>query len=301
MAARPAPWSRSRVPHRQKPTTGLPGLVLALVLLITIPGPGTLRAQEVTPEGMDALRARSIGPAGMSGRIAAIDALESDPNVVYVGAATGGLWKSVNGGQTWKPLLDDQRVLGVGAVAINQSHPDIVWVGTGEGNPRNSAGVGAGIYKSVDGGESWTLLGLENSERIHRIVLHPTNPDVAYAGVLGRAWSNGRQRGVFRTTDGGTTWEKVLYVDERTGISDLVMDPSNPEKLMAGMWEFRRQPWFFESGGPGSGLYITHDGGDSWQRLSAADGLPEGELGRIGLAIAPSLRRRGTKLENRER
>ncbi len=263
---------------------GRPPLLPILMALCLSPPPGGW-AQEVVPDFFREMEARSIGPAGMSGRIAAIDALEADPNVVYVGAATGGLWKSENGGQTWIPLFDDQRVLGIGAVAVFQQNPDIVWVGTGEGNPRNSAGVGAGIYKSLDGGHTWRLLGLERSERIHRIVLHPTDPDIAYAGVLGPAWSDGTQRGVFRTTDGGATWEKVLFRNERTGVSDLVMDPTNPNKLLAGMWEFRRRPWFFESGGPGSGLFITYDGGESWTRLTEAEGLPAGELGRIGLAI----------------
>lgn len=245
-----------------------------------------VQAQDVNPDHLSAMTARSIGPAGMSGRIAAIEAVESDPNIVFVGAATGGLWKSVNGGQTWESLFDGERVLGIGAVAVFQPIPDIVWVGTGEGNPRNSAGVGAGLYKSMDGGRSWALLGFERSERIHRIVLHPTDPDVAYAGVMGPAWSDGEERGVYRTTDGGASWERVLFVNQQTGISDLIMDPMNPNKLFAGMWEFRRWPWRFESGGPGSGLHVTHDGGDSWTRLSSQDGLPEGILGRIGLTVA---------------
>ncbi|MCJ7629316.1 MAG: hypothetical protein MUO50_13135, partial [Longimicrobiales bacterium] len=156
----------------------------------------------------------------------------------------------------------------------------------GEGNPRTSAGVGAGIFKSLDGGRSWTFLGLGRSERIHRIVLHPTDPNVAYAGVMGPAWSDGEERGVYRTVDGGSTWERVLFVNQRTGISDLIMDPLNPDKLFAGMWEFRRWPWRFESGGAGSGLYVTQDGGTTWTRLSSQEGLPEGDLGRIGLAIA---------------
>lgn len=265
-----------------------PSALMFFLLLLTVYGfgAGGAAGQELEPGHFAALSARSIGPAGMSGRIAAIDAVETDPNIIYVGAATGGLWKSVNGGQSWDPLFDEQRVLGIGSVAVFQASPEIVWVGTGEGNPRNSAGVGAGIYKSMDGGRSWTFLGLEGSERIHRIVLHPTNPDVAFAGVMGPAWSDGEERGVYRTTDGGATWERVLFVNPRTGIADLVMDPSNPNKLFAAMWEFRRWPWFFESGGAGSGLFVTHDGGRSWKRLSANDGLPAGNLGRMGLTIA---------------
>ena len=161
----------------------------ALSLLFASAAP--LGSQQVDPSLLGALSARSIGPAGMSGRIAAIDAVEADPNIVFVGAATGGVWKSENGGQTWTSIFDDQRVLGIGAVAVFQADPNVVWVGTGEGNPRNSAGVGAGIYRSVDGGGTWNLLGLEESERIHRIVLHPSNPDIAYAGVMGPAWSDG--------------------------------------------------------------------------------------------------------------
>ncbi|MCJ7627355.1 MAG: hypothetical protein MUO50_03095, partial [Longimicrobiales bacterium] len=273
MPERHAPWSRSAV-------------TLLHLLAFVLAGGGDADAQGVNPDHFSAMTARSIGPAGMSGRIAAIEAVESDPNVIFVGAATGGLWKSVNGGQSWESLFDDQRVLGIGAVAVFQPDPDIVWVGTGEGNPRNSAGVGAGIFKSLDGGRSWTFLGLGRSERIHRIVLHPTDPNVAYAGVMGPAWSDGEERGVYRTVDGGSTWERVLFVNQRTGISDLIMDPLNPDKLFAGMWEFRRWPWRFESGGAGSGLYITQDGGTTWTRLSSQEGLPEGDLGRIGLAIA---------------
>ena len=262
----------------------LAGLHLLLPLLL---GVTSLQGQ-VREHQLAAMQARSIGPAGMSGRIAAIDALATDPDIVYVGAATGGVWKSTNGGQTWKAVFDDQRVLGIGAVVVDQSNPDVVWVGTGEGNPRNSAGVGGGVYKSIDGGDTWTLLGLERSERIHRILLHPTDADIAYVGAMGPAWSDGKERGVFRTLDGGRSWERILYVDERTGVSDMVMDPTNPDKLIVGMWSFRRSPWFFESGGPGSGLYVTVDGGASWRRADEADGLPGGDLGRIGLAMYPT-------------
>lgn len=277
---------RAWAPIKEKGVLACMALLLTVLMSAATVGTSTVGAQDVDFDRFSAMKARAIGPAGMSGRIAAIDAVESDPNTIYVGAATGGVWKSVNGGQTWASIFDDQRVLGIGSVAIFQASPDIVWVGTGEGNPRNSAGVGAGIYKTMDGGKTWTFLGLEASERVHRIVLHPSDPDIAYAGVMGPAWSDGQERGVYRTTDGGRTWDRVLFVNESAGISDLIMDPENPNKLLAGMWHFRRWPWFFESGGEGSGLFITWDGGDSWTRLTEEDGLPEGELGRIGLTIA---------------
>lgn len=243
---------------------------------------------QVGPELLSPLRARNIGPAGMSGRVAAIDAVASDPDVIFVGAATGGVWKSEDGGVTWRPVFDGQDVLGVGAVAVFQANPDVVWVGTGEGNPRNSAGVGNGVYRSLDGGETWTHVGLEGSERIGRIVLHPTRPDVAWVAAMGPAWNDGGQRGVYRTTDGGRSWSRVLQGNERTGAADLVIDPSNPDKLFAALWEYRRWPWFFESGGSGSGLFVSYDGGERWSRLTHGDGLPDGELGRIGLAVSRS-------------
>ncbi len=256
---------------------------LTLAVLISSP---TLLDAQLDSAFVSSMKARSIGPAGMSGRVAAIDAVVANPKVMYVGSATGGVWKSVDGGLVWKPIFDDQQTSSIGAVAIFQTNPDIVWVGTGEGNPRNSAGVGYGMYRSLDGGATWRHLGLEWSERIHRVVLHPSNPDIAYVAALGPTWSDGDQRGVFKTTDGGATWQRVLYVNERTGAADLVMDPTNPNKLFAAMWEHRRQPWFFSSGGRGSGLYVTHDGGATWKHLGPDHGVPRGELGRIGIAIA---------------
>jgi photosystem II stability/assembly factor-like uncharacterized protein len=246
----------------------------------------SLLSAQVDASHFAAMQARSIGPAGMSGRVSAVAAVASDPNIIYVGAATGGVWKSVDGGLTWNPIFDDQPVSSIGAVAVFQAAPDIVWVGTGEGNVRNSAGVGNGVYKSLDGGETWQHLGLDASERIHRVVLHPTNPAIAFLAVLGPTWSDGEQRGVYRTKDGGETWERVLYVNERTGAAELVMDPHNPNKLFAAMWEHRRLPWFFTSGGLGSGLHVTYDGGDTWARFTEEDGMPDGELGRMGIAIA---------------
>ncbi|HEX6861820.1 MAG TPA: hypothetical protein VF414_03335, partial [Thermoanaerobaculia bacterium] len=259
-------------------------ILLALVLLIlAVPA-----SSQIDPDLLAGISARSIGPAVMSGRVADVAAVESNPDIVYVGSASGGVWKSTNGGLTWNPIFDDQPVASIGAVSIFQPNPDIVWVGSGEGNPRNSVSVGNGIYRSLDAGRTWKHLGLEKTERIHRVVLHPTNPDVAYVAALGKLWGENPERGVFKTTDGGKTWKRVLYVDERTGAAELVMDPSNPNKLFAGMWDHRRQPWKFRSGGPGSGLYVTHDGGESWKRLTEDDGLPKGELGRMGIAISRS-------------
>ncbi|MFL6246135.1 MAG: WD40/YVTN/BNR-like repeat-containing protein, partial [Thermoanaerobaculia bacterium] len=258
-----------------------------LLLVLSLLLPLTLQAQ-IDPELLAGMKARSIGPAAMSGRVAAIEAVESDSDIVYVGAATGGVWKSVDGAYSFTPVFDDQPVAAIGAVAVFQASPEIVWVGTGEGNPRNSVSVGNGVYKSVDGGTTWQHMGLEKTERIHRIVLHPRDPNIAWVAAMGQAWGQNADRGVFKTTDGGKTWTKVLYVDERTGAADLVIDPANPNKLFAAMWEYRRWPWFFNSGGPGSGLHVSYDGGATWKRFTEEDGMPKGALGRIGIGIARS-------------
>lgn len=234
------------------------------------------------------MTARSIGPAGMSGRITSIDAVAEDPNIIFVGSATGGLWKSTTGGVRWKPVFDSQPVASIGAVAVCQSNPALVWVGTGEAHTRNTAGLGYGVFKSLDGGESWKHMGLERTEKIHDVIIHPENSDVVWVSALGTNWGTNPERGVFKTTDGGRTWKKVLFVNERTGCASLVMDPKNPNKLIAAMWEHRRWPWFFTSGGPGSGIYVSYDGGDTWKKVAEKDGIPAGNLGRIGLAIAPS-------------
>ena len=163
-----------------------------------------------------------------------------------------------------------------------------VSVTSGEGNPRNSHSSGRGVYKSIDGGATWSFMGLKETHNVHRILIHPRDPNVVFVAATGSAWGDSPQRGVFKSQDGGTTWEHVLSIGERTGCAELVMDPSNPDKLFAAMWSFRRQPWTFKSGGEGSGLYVTHDGGNTWEERTSEDGLPEGELGRMGLAISPA-------------
>jgi photosystem II stability/assembly factor-like uncharacterized protein len=235
---------------------------------------------------MEGLKARSIGPAAISGRVAAIDAVASNPNHIVVGSATGGVWISENGGLTWEPVFDDQPVASIGAVAINQSNPDIIWVGTGEGNVRNSTSIGGGIFKSIDGGKSWRLMGLANSERINRIALHPNNPDIAYVAAMGTLWGPNEERGIYKTTDGGENWQRILYVNDTTGATDIKIDTVNPDKLFAGMWQFRRWPYQFKSGGEGSGMYVTNDGGKTWQKKTEEDGLPSGELGRMAFALS---------------
>ncbi len=232
------------------------------------------------------MKMRSIGPAGMSGRVTSIDVVLKNPQIIYIGTASGGLWRSTNSGISWQPIFDDQPAASIGAVAVDQNVPDIIWAGTGEGNPRNSQTSGNGVYKSLDGGKNWKLLGLEKTRNIHRLIIDPTNSNIVYVGAQGSAWGESSERGVFKTTDGGKSWRKVLFVDNKTGIADLIMDPSNPNKLIAAMWEFRRWPWFFKSGGQGSGIFITYDGGETWQKRTEKEGLPKGELGRIGLAIA---------------
>ncbi|MGB1370090.1 MAG: VPS10 domain-containing protein [Flavobacteriaceae bacterium] len=255
-----------------------------LFVLISIIG----YSQEFSMDLVKNITPRNIGPGGMSGRVTAIDVVISNPDIIYAGTASGGLWKSVSGGITWEPIFDNEVTASIGAVAIQQSNPDVIWVGTGEGNPRNSLNGGYGIYKSLDGGKTWCSMGLEQTRHIHRVIIDPTNPNTVYVGAIGSPWGTHKERGVFKTTDGGETWNKVLYANTKTGVADLVMDPKNPNKLIAALWEHKRDPWFFNSGGVGSGIHITYDGGKNWKKITSKDGLPDGDLGRIGLAIAPN-------------
>ena len=236
-------------------------------------------------KGFKNLKARAIGPSGMSGRITTIDALHTDPNTIYLGAASGGVWKTTNAGNNWTPVFDEQPIQNIGSVAICQSNPSIVWVGTGEGNPRNSVSLGEGIYKSLDAGKTWKCMGLEKTRNIHRVIIDPTNPNIVYAGAIGNPFGTHVERGVFKTTDGGETWKNILHTNDTSGIADMILDPSNPNKIFAAMWQHNRTPWSFSSGGKGSGLYMTMDAGKTWKKLNGEGGLPTGDYGRIGIAI----------------
>ena len=258
------------------------GLVIVFFLYVGAQG-GTKAAKSIQNNVLDGLEWRCIGPANMGGRIDDFAVLEKTAHIMYVGTASGGVWKTTNNGITWKPVFDDQTTSTIGDVTVAPSQPDTVWVGTGEPNNRQSSSWGNGVYKSTDGGETWTNMGLEDSHHIGRIVIHPTNPDIVYVAVLGHLWGPNEQRGLFKTIDGGKTWTNTKYVDKDTGFVDVAMDLDNPDTLYAAAYQRRRRGWGFNGGGPGSGLYKTTDGGENWVRLS--NGLPNGDLGRIGVDI----------------
>ena len=245
-----------------------------------------ISAQSFDPKWLNSTPARNIGPGGMSGRTTTIDVVHDDPKIIYIGTASGGIWRSKSGGVSWEPIFNDQITASIGSIAIQQSNPDVIWAGTGEGNPRNSLNGGFGIYKSLDGGDSWKSMGLKYTRHIHRIIIHPNNPNVLYVAAIGSPWGEHKERGVYKTTNGGETWVKILSGNLNTGAADLVMDPNNPNKLVAALWEHKREPWFFKSGGSNSGLFVTIDGGKNWIKKTDKDGLPKGDLGRIGLAFA---------------
>jgi len=239
-------------------------------------------------KAIKAMRWRPIGPANMGGRTSDITGVPGDPATFYIAGADGGIHKTVNGGTTFTPIFEDQKAYSIGAVAIAPSDPEVIWVGTGEGDPRNSVGYGWGVYRSTDGGKNWSHLGLERTDRIKRIVVNPKDPDVACVCALGREWGPNPDRGVFRTTDGGKSWEKVLYLDENTGCSDIAMEWNNPRILYAGLWTFRRKPWRFDDNGEKTGLYKSVDGGKTWAKISHKNGLPDKPMARIGVSIAQS-------------
>src|SRR3954454_10218894 len=227
---------------------------------------------------------RQVGPF-RGGRASSIEGVPGEPNTYYFGAASGGVWKTTDGGQTWLPVFDKESVASIGAIAVAPSDHNIVYVGTGEPNMRGNVTWGGGVFKSVDAGKTWKNIGLRDSRQIGAIVVDPKNADIALVAAFGHAFGPNQERGVFRTVDGGKTWTKTLFKDENTGAVDLAMDPHNPNVVFAALWQARRQPWNFSSGGPGSGLYRSEDGGLTWKQLQG-NGLPEGILGRIGLSIS---------------
>jgi photosystem II stability/assembly factor-like uncharacterized protein len=239
-------------------------------------------------KALKSMKWRPIGPANMGGRTTDIEGIPGDNTTFYIGGADGGVFKTTNGGITMTPLFTDQRAYSIGDIAIAPSDKEVIWLGTGEGDPRNSVGYGYGVYRSTDGGKTWQHAGLEKTDRIKRIVVHPQNPDVACVCALGREWGPNPDRGVFRTQDGGKSWEKVLYLDENTGCSDIAMEWNNPRIMYAGMWTFRRKPWRFDDSGEKTALYKTTDAGKTWNKISHKNGLPDKPMARIGISIAQS-------------
>ncbi len=261
-------------------------VLLLLCLCLPLPllaagGPSDLDAEK--PYG--ALQWRLVGPA-VGGRISRVAGVPGNPQVYYAAAAQGGVWKSENGGRDWKPIFDDQPTQSIGAIAVARSDPNVIYVGGGEGNPRGNVAIGLGIWKSIDAGATWQHV-WKGRGQIGALAVHPRHPDIAFAAVLGSPFGPGAERGVYRTTDGGATWKQVLKKDADTGASDVHLDPNNPNIVYAGMWQFRRSPWVTTSGGPGSGLWRSSDGGETWKQLTGS-GLPEGEWGKVGIGIAPS-------------
>lgn len=259
---------------------------LGVTLLASAPLAAQL-SQPLDSATLAFFRWRPIGPAVMGGRITDLAVHPTNPKTYWVAAAAGGIWKTTNGGTTFTPQFENEKVISLGALAVAPSNGDILYAGTGEEDSRNSISPGGGVYKSVDGGKTWKLSGLEATQHIGRIVVHPTDPNVVYVAALGRAWGTNPERGVYKTTDGGATWQLVKYVSPKAGAVDLAMDPRNPEVLWAAMWERQRGPWYLQSGGPGSGLFRTQDGGKTWTEVKGG-GFPEAQKGRIGIALAPS-------------
>ncbi len=261
-------------------------VMLALTTMVAPAG-----AQERGGSGQqaepDPLKWRFMGPS-VGNRIAAVAGVPGDPTIYYAGAASGGVWKSTDSGATFTPVFDGQRVAAIGALAVAATDPNIVWAGTGEAWViRPSDVIGDGIYKSTDAGATWTRMGLEETGRIGRVIVHPTDPNIVYACALGRTTGPQQERGVYKTTDGGRTWNRVLFVDTNTGCSGLSMDARNPEVLFAGTWQVEMHPWAMLSGGPGSGIYVTRDGGATWTRVTQS-GLPKSPVGKVDVAVAPS-------------
>src|SRR5438132_376298 len=263
-------------------------LAVALVPAVTAQGRGRAKPAPQAPatlgaDSLNNLKFRNLGPSVGGGRVTAVVGIPGEPNIYYVGAAAGGVWKTTDGGDSWEAVFKDQPTASIGAIALAPSNPNLVWVGTGEGNPRNDVVDGRGVFVSPDAGKSWQFMGLGDVGQITRIVVDPADPDVVFVAALGHAWAPNVERGAYRTADGGKTWHKVLFVNETAGAADAGMVPGNPRLLFAALWQFMRHPWELVSGGAASGIYRSKDGGLTWERLK--DGLPRGLLGRIAIAV----------------
>ncbi|HEV2340666.1 MAG TPA: hypothetical protein VGS15_02565 [Candidatus Acidoferrales bacterium] len=264
----------------------LAALTLSILMAVPVMAADQAATDQKPADIFANLKFRDLGPAVAGGRVAAVAGIPGQPNVYYVGAGGGGVWKTTDGGLSWKAIFEHESTASIGAIAIAPSNPNLIWVGTGEGNVRNDVIDGNGVYFSSDAGHSWKFMGLADTQQISTIVIDPHNPNIVFVGAMGHVWGPNAERGVYRTTDGGKTWTKVLFVNDSTGDSDLAMAPGNSKVLFAGMWEFRRYPWTLMDGGPGSGIYRSTDGGDTWQKLTK--GLPESPLGRVAVAVAPT-------------
>ena len=257
----------------------------ACLTLLVLSPLGPVSAQQIDSSIVSQLKYRYIGIEG--NRVTTVEGVPGDPLIYYAGAASGGIWKTTDGGTYWEPIFDKQDAQSMGSITVAASDPNVVWAGSGEASIRSHISLGNGIYKSTDAGKTWAHMGLTNTGRISRVVIDPRDPEIVFVASLGHGYGPQQERGIFRSKDGGTTWEQVLFVDENTGASDLVMDPNNPRILLAGMWQIEIHTWGRESGGPGSGIFMSRDGGDTWKRLTG-NGLPKLPVGKVALAIAPT-------------
>src|ERR1700682_5340640 len=257
-------------------------LILLFAVALILAG-ARINAQ-VDPKTYEGMKWRLIGPF-RGGRVITVEGVLSQPNTYYFGAVAGGVWKTSDGGNTWDPLFEKQSVSSIGALAVSDSDPNVMYAGSGEACIRGNISHGDGVYKSTDAGKTWTNVGLRDTRHIGGLIIHPSNPDIVYVAALGHAYGPNTERGVFRTRDGGKNWEKALYLDDRTGAIEIIFDPKNPHVLFAAMWEGWRTPWTLNSGGAKDGLYRSGDDGSTWKRIEG-NGMPEGPLGRIAVSVS---------------
>src|ERR1700704_6844092 len=258
--------------------------IATVVLFVLMPCLCNAAVSDINPALIGGMKWRQIGPF-RGGRVVAVSGVPGDSATWYFGAVAGGVWKTSNAGNTWQPMFDDQKIASIGAIAVADSDHNVIYVGTGEACPRGNITYGDGVYKSLDAGKTWQHLGLRDTRHIGAIVVDPRNPDIVFVAALGHAFGPNEERGIFRTGDGGKTWQRVLFRDRDSGGIDVVFDPRNPNTLFASLWQMRREPWAFSSGGAGRGPFRSTDGGLKWTQI-VGHGLPDGPLGRIGISVS---------------